>query len=340
MKKNLLSIIGVAALTLYLAACSWPNLATDVPAVNAERTAIPLVPSRTAVIPPSRVSPSATAAATTTPTVEASLPAYLIRLTNPPKDMESYGLVYDPQATPALPPSYSVDMPIWGQHLPLQVLDHVPRFIAYPPPPARKDLSAALSQADCAQKSPWTIECTAGSPVLDFDCAELVVPEMDDAGLDPDIQLLAICQNPLEETSAEQAANFYRRYCAFRRDVAYIVKDKDAYRLIQTPAELKTLLLPIDTPDQALTYIEMRTGLTAQFTFESDPSLLYFQDPVEGTHITETGGVFTLNMFHFTRCSCEPWVNSVVLLSVDRDGEIKWLGAEPWSMTTGFSCTD
>jgi hypothetical protein len=338
MKKVLLSLIGVAAFMGFLTACSLPEPASNGPTMHAGTTVIPSIPSRTATTTPTRTLASATA--TSTPTVEASLPAYLVRLSNPPRDLQSYGLDYDPQATPNLPPAHSVDMPIWGQHLPLDVIDHIPRFIAYPTPPARENLAGVLSQAGCARQSIWTIECAAGSPLLDFGCAELANPGIDDAGLGSEVQLVALCLNPLDETDLEQAPNFYRHYCAFRRDVAYILKDKDGYRLIKTPAELKTLLVPVDTPEKALTYVEMMTGLTAIYDLEPDSGLLYFQDPIEGTHVTETDGVYTLNLFHFMVCLCEPWVNSEIFLSVNRDGEIDWLGAEPWSMTTGFSCAD
>ena len=282
-------------------------------------------------------------APTVTPRIEAAADphaAWLAWLATRPRDMESYGFVYDPAATPDLPPQDSVGMPIWGQHLPLRAFDRVPRFIAYPTPLARANTEALLTQAGCVQASVWTIECTPGSPLADLGCEEFWDPKGYYPGLDPDLHVLALCLNGSEDSDEESDTRLYRLGCAFRRDVSFILESEGEYTRISTPEQLKPLLIPIDSPEKALTYAVMRTGLSATFSFEREPDLLYFQDPVEGTRVTQSDGVYTMNLFHYMECLCEPYVHSEVYLSVDRQGEIAWLNAVPWSMTIGLSCGD
>ena len=275
-----------------------------------------------------------------TATIDATAYPYLAWLATRPRDMEFYGFIYDPDATPELPPPEAVGMPIWGRHVPLRAFDREPRFIAYPTPLARANTEALLTQAGCVQASYWTIECTAGSPLAGLGCEEFRSPKGYYPGLDPDVHVVALCLNGSEDSDEEHDTRLYRFGCAFRRDVAFVLEAKGEYWRINTPEQVKALLIPIDSLEKALTYAEMRTGLSATYSFEREPDLLYFQDPVEGTRVTEADGVYTLNMFHYMGCMCEPYVNSEVYLTVDRQGEITWLGAVPWSMTIGMSCSD
>jgi hypothetical protein len=110
--------------------------------------------------------------------------------------------------------------------------------------------------------------------------------------------------------------------------------------LLSTADSLKALFAPIESREEAVAYAQLMTGLIAQFTVDDDPNLLYFQDPIEGTQITEIDGEYRMNLFHFVSCFCEPWVNSEVEILVGQSGDVTWLGAIPISMTTGFSCAD
>ncbi len=200
--------------------------------------------------------------------------------------------------------------------------------------------AAQLAQAGCEQAGYWDIACDPAIPVVALACEDLLAPIGYNTGLDHDVHVLAICRYSPEDTEEERDPYLYRSGCAFRREVACIIEDGGEYLRVNAPEQVRALLVPIEDPDEAMTYVEMMTGLTATFSFERDPYLIYFQDPVAGTSITEHDGVFTLNMFHNQQCLCEAWVNSVVHLTVDRRGEITWLGATPWSMTLGFSCAD
>lgn len=303
----------------------------------------PVVSSPTPQAPPPSAKPTPTPTEVTlptpslTPTVD-HYQEWLDWLATRPRDMESYGRVYDPAAVASLPPPRTVNMFIWSEHLPLQVIDHIPDFIDSPPLLVSNDLTAALARAGCTRED-RAINCAPTSPWQEFGCESYLMPDAGTIGLAPGVTLLAQCLIP-EVDEEERADYLYRRGCAFRFNVSYILEEDGVYRLVSTPAELQSFWQPIETPEEALAYSVLLTGLSATHHFAAQPDLLYFKDPLEGTRVSLEEDRFVINLFHYETCNCEPWVNSEVFLSVNRNGELTWLGALPISMTIGFSCSD
>lgn len=254
--------------------------------------------------------------------------------------MESYGLVYDPNATPDIPPSSSVIMPIWGNAIPLKLIEGTPEFIVTPYPEALADPRSLLEAAGCQVSELGYAECPPESPLAVFGCEYINIR----AGVYPDLGtewlFVGTCYTPYEDELQPRKEYLFRSGCAFRRNVAHIFKVGEQYLLISTPEALRTFFGPIESPEEALTYAQLMVGLPAQFSFEYDDTLLYFQETITGTQVTEMDDGYLLNLFHFQICLCEPWINSQVMIQVSRVGEITWLEAIPLWMTTGFSCAD
>ena len=156
----------------------------------------------------------------------------------------------------------------------------------------------------------------------------------------PDHELVGTCYSVYSNEDQPRDEYLYRAGCAFRRNVSFIFKVGGDYVQIRTAEELKIFFGSIDSPKEALVYALLMTGLRAQYALDYHHDLLYFQDTILGTQVIETDEGYSLNLFHFQGCLCEPWVNSEVSLLVGRSGELTWVGAVPVSMTTGFSCTD
>ncbi|TLM98169.1 hypothetical protein FDZ73_23890 [bacterium] len=340
MNKRIVLVLFVASSILILIACAPSVEDADHPPTLITLSQAPLV--STAVIPPTPPRATSTAALTptqkltATPTIAGFWETWMAAR---PRNMEYYGFIYDKKAAPELPPRESVHMPIWGQRLPLKAFSYTPRFIDTPSLSTQPDISQALTRAKCTQDSS-SIQCSPESPLADFNCEYLLAPASDYPGLDRSMQVLAIClYSPLDENE-DRSSYLYRTGCAFRRNAGLILDEDGQYRMIKSPDQVKEILLPIDSPEKALSYLQMNTGLSATFNFEADKMLLYFMDPIQGTHIEEIGGIYTINLFQYVSCLCEPWVDSQVVLTVDRTGEITWKSALPISMTIGFSCAD
>jgi len=331
-------------LWLALALCSASVLAACGEGTQVAQTASPG--------PTASATPAATRSVITTPVVspipsstatEAALPwemEYKAWLATRPRDMESYGLHYEPQAQPTLPPHSSVNMPIWLYGMPLQVLEGEPEFSARPTPDLVFSSYANLTLFHCREGDSLDIYCRIGSELLDTGCEYLYRLNGVYADLGPVKGLIARCSYPPPAEEEPREAYFYRTGCAFRNDVAYLFYLDRELRIVRTQDELKALFVPINSPLEALSYAQLVTGLVAEYRLQPEPEYLYFYDPVDATRVELRGDGYHVFLFHYQTCFCEPWINSEVEVLVTEVGDITWLGARPWSMTIGFSCAD
>lgn len=247
---------------------------------------------------------------------------------------------YDENATLTIPPEGSISMLFWGQAIPVKPIESTPVFISYPIPEPLPNSGDQLIQAGCQLDLNGYTVCSQDSPLLRFSCDILMDPDGIDYGLEPKIPLVAVCEKMTQEWETAKAAGVYLVGCAFKREIHYIFKIEDDYNLVSRIDELKDLFTPIDSPDKALIFAQMTTGLDAMYSFSFDPTLMYFNETIEGTHVTQTNSVFEMNLFNFTSCSCEPFINSQIIIQVNRAGQITWKDAVPVFMTTGWSCAD
>ena len=151
---------------------------------------------------------------------------------------------------------------------------------------------------------------------------------------------MAICKIETEEHEAAKTNGLYLSGCAFRTENRYIFQVDGEYVLVSSLEELKQLFVPIDSPEQAVSYAQLVTGLDATYDFTYDSTLMYFHEILLATHVTQRGDAFEMNLFDFVECSCEPLFNNQITIRVDRDGQVTWVDAVPIYMTTGWSCAD
>jgi hypothetical protein len=261
-------------------------------------------------------------------------------LASRPRNMEAYGLHYDPEAKPILPPHSSVGMPIWQYGMPLQLIEGEPTFTARPTPENVFSPYANLVLFGCTEGNHLDLYCRIDSALLELDCESLYRLKGVYADIGPVQGLIGRCTYPPPDEDEPREDYFYRTGCAFRSDVGYLFYLDRELRLVKTQAELKELFVPIETVDEAINYAQLMTGLVAEYQLQSAPELLYFNDPIDATRVNLTPEGYRVYLFHYMTCLCEPWINSEVELLVTREGDIEWLGARPWSMTIGFSCAD
>jgi len=255
--------------------------------------------------------------------------------------MEDYGIVFDAEAIPRIPPEFSVSMPIWGQAVPAQPIDGYPVIQSSSPPIQLADPTTLLEQAGCEVIDAYNeVTCPPQSALSAFGCESIYPPTGIYPDLGPDRALVATCYATPPGKAPPTENDLFQRGCAFRVNAAHIFKVGDEYVQVGSPQALQAFFSPIESPEQALSYAQLRTGLVAQFDFEIDRSMIYFTDTLAGTQVTLSEDGYRVNLFHYQYCFCEPYVNSQVELRVDETGEVNWLKAVPFSMTTGFGCTD
>ena len=249
-------------------------------------------------------------------------------------------MAYDANATPNIPPRYSVSWWIWGNAIPATPIESTPQLVSNPPPEVQSNSEALLLEAGCEKSSSYDVQCAQDSPLKAFDCFFMTDPREIYFKPTEDFSLVAGCDIWTEDWENPPEGTIYISGCAFKFSQGYIFKTNEKYVLIDTIEKLNDLFLPIDSTTKALSYALMRTGLHAYFDFSYDPILLYLQDSIEGTHIIEDAGGFVMNLYHSQSCGCEPLITSKVDIRVDRSGKITWTAAAPVYMTTGYSCAD
>jgi hypothetical protein len=249
-------------------------------------------------------------------------------------------MVYDANATLEIPPTGSNEMLFWGPALPVRPLESTPEFISYPTPQPPASSDELLAGAGCQVDEYGIAACPADSPLSRFGCDFIYRLDGIDSGIDPQNPLVAECGIMTEEWEADRAGGVVLSGCAFKTAMHYIFKVGDETVLVSSKDELRDLFAPIDSPAEALSYALLATGLEAIYSVSYEPAFMYFQESIEGTHVTETDGGFRINLFNFAACGCEPWINTQILIQVDRNGQVTWLDAVPVFMTTGWSCAD
>jgi hypothetical protein len=306
------------------------------PPAIARSTSTPTPQPATRTAPPTRT-PDPTAA----PTGGSGNQAYDEWLATRPRHMEAYGFEYDPSAEPVLPVFDSVCMPIWrGMTLPLRSIGGEPFFFARPTPEAVFSTEKNLIMLGCMDGESSDLYCRVDSSLLDYDCETLFNVPGVYADTGPVQGLTAICGSSPASRDEPRDAYLYRTGAAFMQDIAYFFLVDNSLRLIKTPSDLMELFTPIKSPEEAVNYAQLVTGLVAEYQLVPQPEYIYFYDPVDATRVETTTEGYRVFLFHYPGCGCEPWVNSEVELLVNRDGKITWLGAKPWSMTIGLSCAD
>lgn len=318
------------------------------PAATFTSTPVPtLTASRTPTIKSTRT-PTRTARPTLTPTPEVlpeAMPEATLTATPFPRALDAYGITYDPEAAAEIPLRRSASMPIWENALPVKPVEGGPLLVAHAIPDGLGPVDPeALTAAGCVPGIYGTIECAADSPLRAFPCDNVIqplaVPEELLLAPQPGGAVVAECLTQTDDWEQAEGSGLYITGCAFRAWVGVIFDTRDGYVLVDTPEALRQQYAPIQSPAEAVSYAQLRTGLEADFFPRYDSSLLYLQEIINGTHVVEEGDGYRINLYHRPGCSCEPYVYSQVTVQVARDGTVEWISAEPYALTTGFGCAD
>jgi hypothetical protein len=328
------------ALAAFMPACA-SAVETPPPTPTARPTLPP--PASATSIPPTSTPQAAgavlipTATATPLPSATAKKPE---APTPFPNFLEAFHLTYDPAATLELPPRGSIDMLFWGDKIPVKPVDTKPRFIPAPTPQGMEHSADPLIKFGCELDYWGWATCPPDNPLQRFGCDYLVDPRGISYGLEPDVPLVAICLKRTEEHEAAKINGLYLTGCAFRDENHYLFEVDGQYILVSNENELKQRFAPIDSPQEAVSYAQLVTGLDAMYSFDYDPTLMYFSETITATHATQIGDSFEINLFNKNGCGCEPWFTTQIKIRVDRTGQVTWLDAVPVFMTTGWSCAD
>ncbi|MBN1584000.1 MAG: hypothetical protein JXA89_25045 [Anaerolineae bacterium] len=211
----------------------------------------------------------------------------------------------------------------------------------------RPDLSVsmqAFEDAGCTVEKYGVLQCSEHSPLNALPCDGLRVPTDLLGGLDPflPIAVYSVYSEQLDpgeyfyDSSARTVDDRYPEY------IRYVVFRKDRFRLVKNEEIFRGLYVPIDSPEEALSYVLAVKNLGARYGIARDDGDAYFVEVVENTHVEAVEDGYRLHLFQTSASGpsvCDPTnVSSVdVHLSfegtirvIDRTGVFEYISRSPF----------
>ena len=166
--------------------------------------------------------------------------------------------------------------------------------------------------------------------LANFGCNEIQAPSNLIGGLDPSYPI-AICTiqyipgEGTEELAAEIESGqfFYYTGGLFGSYVRYIIYQNGEFVLLKTEEDLRKLFAPIESPDEALSYVLAVKNLSAAYGIQYDPAYAYEVDTIEDTYVTSDADGYLVHLFHDQAFGCGPHWTSEVDVHVSFEGSIQ-----------------
>jgi hypothetical protein len=218
-----------------------------------------------------------------------------------------------------------------------------PCFINYPPPGLTVD-AEAFEDAGCPPGRHGFRICEDDSPIAALGCDEISEPNDVLGGLEPSYPIVECFINDFFAEEAEwdvewlgvgdydynaQGGYFYRVGGIASSAVRYVMVRDDRFALIETEDEFREIFAPINTADEALSYVLAVTGLFPLYGLEPEPGLEYFVEEIRDTHVETVADGFLVHLFYHETFGCGPHRTLAVDFHINREGHIKQLSKTP-----------
>ena len=164
----------------------------------------------------------------------------------------------------------------------------------------------------------------------DFGCQDIQAPSRLIGGLDPAYPIAICAIQPMPgETNEELAAEiesgqfFYYSGGLFGSYVRYIIYQNGEFVLIKAEEDFRKVFAPIESPDEALSYVLAVKNLSAAYGLQYDPAYAYEVDTIEDTYVTSDADGYLVHLFHDQAFGCGPHWTSEVDVHVSVEGIIQ-----------------
>jgi hypothetical protein len=206
-----------------------------------------------------------------------------------------------------------------------------PKFINHSQP----DLSVPFDGFDATGcLNDGSGQCISDSTLAALGCDEIQVPPNLLGGLNPSYPM-AVCQIIPEQAKAETQAEiekelyFFYTGGLFGSYVRYVIFQEGKFRLLKSEAEFRAVYAPVESAEEALSYVMAVTNLSAYYGLAYDPAYKYEVGSIEDTYVTLEPDGYRLHLFHDSVFGCGPHWISEVEMHVSSEGIIQELSRKP-----------
>lgn len=174
----------------------------------------------------------------------------------------------------------------------------------------------------------------ADTTIAALGCDEIQAPSNLIGGLDPPYPI-AICAIRPGEGSEELRAEidsgqfFYYTGGLLGNYIRYVIHQDGEFVLLKTEEDFRGLFAPIESPDEALSYVLAVKNLSAYYGLKHDPAYEYEVDTIEDTYVTPEEGGYLVHLFYDQVFGCGPHWTSEVDIRVSVEGNVEEVASKP-----------
>jgi len=167
---------------------------------------------------------------------------------------------------------------------------------------------------------PLQIDSTYYSTLTDsFKLDEIQLVDINYGALKPQVKMaLGINHNTFHSV-------LYFNGCMFVSGTSLIVHDSSGFNQICNQQDLKNYFSPIETKEEALSYVYAATGLSPSYNFELKSRYRTFVDTINTTYSIKSDNGFIVNLFDYQLCGCGPHTHFMIIYEVSFEGDIREL---------------
>ncbi len=210
----------------------------------------------------------------------------------------------------------------------------VPHFVNHLQPALTVDFSP-FENAGCPPDKNGNRVCEPASPLAALGCGEIRKPSDLLGALQPSYPIALCYVEPYRNAKTAAATTqqilndksfIYRLGGRVQIFVRYAIFRNNQFQIIKTPAEFASVYAPVESADEALSYVLAVQGLSAYYGLKYDPKLTYFVDPMEDTHAEQATGGYSVRLYDYNKLGCGPHYTYAVNLLVTPQGDIQETG--------------
>ncbi len=127
----------------------------------------------------------------------------------------------------------------------------------------------------------------------------------------------------------EDLPSLYKSSCTLPIYHSLLIYKDGEYKNLDQPASLQETFAPIESPDEALSYALLATGLYALYGQKVDWTQDYFQRVLEDTHVEQVGDGWQVNLFKYQLCGCNDHYEYSIEVLVTFDGKVTTIERVP-----------
>ena len=165
-------------------------------------------------------------------------------------------------------------------------------------------------------------------------CDEIQAPPGLLGGLDPSYPIATCLMIPNQmnaETQADIEKGLYFFYTGglFGSYTRYVILQDGEFRLLKSEEDFRAVYAPVETPEEALSYVLAVTNLSAYYGLAYDSAHKYEVNRIEDTYVISESDGYRLHLYHEKVFGCGPHWISQVEMHVSTEGVIQEIGGKP-----------